>query len=116
MSLYQDDIFLAWSKLRETSQLLAGMPVSAPPRHRKESKLAEELVKEISGVEKNNTVSLVIPATELGLVRGLLDSNISCERPIATRLESLEDMMKSVVDKLTKMEGDLTTMASTHSC
>ena len=45
------------------------------PLHRAEDKLAEEYVKEVSEIEKNGSMNLVIPASELGLVRGFLDSN-----------------------------------------
>ena len=47
-----DDIFTAWCKLRESCQLEAGQPVHAPPRHRTDVKLAEELVKDVSENEK----------------------------------------------------------------
>jgi hypothetical protein len=90
-SFKSDDIFSAWSKLREACQLAADHPVVAPPKHRAELKLAEELVKEVSETEKSGNISLVIPATELGVVRGLLDLNVGDERPVASRLESLED-------------------------
>ena len=57
-------------------------------------------------MEKNGTVTLLIPSTELGLVRGLLDSNVGDERPVATRLESLESMVRGVVDRLSRMEAN----------
>ena len=101
-----DDIFSAWAKLREACQLAAGQPITARTKHRSEVKLAEELAKEVSEVEKNGTVTLLIPSTELGLVRGLLDSNVGDERPVATRLESLESMVRGVVDRLSRMEAN----------
>jgi hypothetical protein len=99
-----DDIFAAWSKLREACQQAAGQPVQAPTKHRAEVKLAEELVKEVSETEKNGSIHLLVPATELGLVRGRLECNVGDERPVATRLETLEDMVKGVVEKLARME------------
>ena len=42
-----DDIFSAWSRLREMCQLAAQQPVQPPIRHRAEVKLAEEFVKEV---------------------------------------------------------------------
>jgi hypothetical protein len=104
MSFKPDDIFSEWAKLREACQVAAGQTVVAPPKHRAEVKLAEELVKEVSEAEKNDSMTILIPATELGLVRGLLDSNPGDERPVASRLESLEDMVKGVVDRLARME------------
>ena len=38
------------------------------------------------------------------LVRGRLDCTQGDERPVATRLESIEDMLRGVVDRLTRME------------
>ena len=105
-SFKADDIYSAWFKLKEVCQVAAGQPVTAPTKHRTESKLAEELVKDISEVEKNGAMTLVIPSTELGLVKGLLESNVSDERPVATKLESLEDMVKGVVERLTRMEAN----------
>ena len=105
-SFKADDIFSAWCKLKEVCQVAAGQPVTAPTKHRTESKLAEELVKDISEVEKNGAMTLVIPSTELGLVKGLLESNVSDERQVATKLESLEDMVKGVVERLTRMEAN----------
>ena len=99
-----DDIFAAWSKLREVIQLAEGQAVHPPIRHRTVIKLAEELVKDVSETEKNGTISLLVPSSELGLVRGRLDCNVGDERPVATRLESLEDMVKGVVDRLARME------------
>ena len=101
-----DDIFTAWCKLRESCQLAAGVAVDAPIRHRTEVKLAEELVKDVSETEKNGSITLLVPSTELGLVRGRMDGNVGDDRPVASRLESLEDMMKGVVEKLTKMESN----------
>ena len=48
-----DDVFSAWSKLRECHQKASGsaVPVQAPTRHRSEVKLAEEFIKELSEVE-----------------------------------------------------------------
>ena len=89
-----DDIFTAWCKLRESCQLAAGVAVDAPIRHRTEVKLAEELVKDVSETEKNGSITLLVPSTELGLVRGRMDGNVGDVRPVASRLESLEDMMK----------------------
>ena len=103
-----DDIFAAWSKLREACQLAASQPLQPPPKHRAEVKLAEELVKEVSETEKNGTVTLLVPSSELGLVRGRVDCNVDGERPVATRLESLEDMVKGVVEKLARMENNQT--------
>ena len=95
-----DDIFAAWCKLREACQQVPGQQVQAPTKHRAEVKLAEELVKEVAETEKNGGIHLLVPATELGLVRGRLDCAVGDERPVATRLESLEDMVKGVVEKL----------------
>ena len=59
---------------------------------------------EVSETEKNGGIHLLVPATELGLVRARLDCNVGDDRPVATRLESLEDMVKGVVEKLARME------------
>ena len=99
-----DDIFSAWAKLREACQVAAGQPVTVPIRHRSDVKLVEEFMKEVSETDKNGSMILVIPASELGLVKSFLDSNTGDERPVATRLESLEDMVKGVVDRLSRME------------
>ena len=99
-----DDIFVAWCKLREACQQAASQPVQAPPKHRAETKLAEELVKEVSESEKSGIITMFVPAIELGLVRGRLECNVGDERPVASRLESLEDMVKGVVEKLARME------------
>ena len=48
---------------------------------------------------------LVIPASELGLARGCLECNVGDERPVAARLESLEGLVKKVVEKINKMEA-----------
>ena len=69
-------------------------------------KLAEELVKEVSETEKGGIIHLLVPSSELGLVRGKLDCNTGDERPVATRLESLEDLVKGVVERLTRMEAN----------
>ena len=103
-SFKSDDIFTAWAKLREAHQLASGQDVVPPTRHRSETKLSEEFVKEVSEAEKSGIVSFVLPASELGLVRGLIDSNVGDDRPVASRLESLEDMMKGVVEKLSRIE------------
>ena len=99
-----DDIFSAWCKLREATQQAAGQPLQVPPRHRSEAKLAEELVKDVSENEKSNSIHLLVPACELGIVRGKLECNTEDERPVASRLESLEDMVKGVMDKLARIE------------
>ena len=99
-----DDIFAAWSKLRETCKKAAGQPVQAPTKHRTVVNLAEEVVKEVSETEKNGGIHLLVPATELGLVRARLDCKVGDDRPVATRLESLEDMVKGVVEKLARKE------------
>ena len=101
-----EDIFSAWAKLREACQLAAGQPVTAQTKQRSEVKLTEELAEEVSEVEKNGAVTLLIPSNELGLVRSLLDSNVGDERPVATRLESLEGMVRGVVDRLSRMEAN----------
>ena len=69
-------------------------------------KLAEELVKEVSETEKRGIIHLLVPSSKLGLVRGKLDCNTGDERPVATRLESLEDLVKGVVERLTRMEAN----------
>ena len=106
-----DDVFTAWCKFKECEQLAAGLPVQAPPRHRAETKLAEELVKDITENEKNGGITIVVPATELGLVKGRIEGCISEDRPLAARLESLEDIMKGVVEKLGKVESNQMSMA-----
>ena len=53
-------------------------------------------------------VHILLPASEFGLVRGKLDCNTEDERPVASRLESLEDMVKTVVEKLAKIESNQT--------
>ena len=100
-----EDIFAAWAKLREACQLAAGQNVQVPTKHRSEVKLAEELVKEVYESDKNGTVSLLIPSAELGLVRMRMESTVGDERPVAARLESLEDMVREVVEKLARMEA-----------
>ena len=101
-----DDVFAAWCKLRETCQQAAGQPLQPPPRHRADAKLAEELVKEVAECEKNGSIHLFVPSSELGMVRSRIDCNPESERPVATRLESLEDMVKGVVERLTRMEAN----------
>ena len=105
-SFKADDVYSAWCKLREASQLAAGNPVLPPPRHRTDAKLAEELVKDVSENEKNDNITLLVPSSDLGVVRGRMEGNLGDDRPVAARLESLEDMMKGVVDKLAKMESN----------
>ena len=106
-----EDIFAAWAKLREACQLAAGQPVQVPTKHRSEAKLAEELVKEVFDSDKNGVVSLLIPPAELGLVRMRMESTLGDERPVAARLESLEDMVGGVVEKLARMETNQDKMA-----
>ena len=106
-----DDIFAAWTKLREACQQAVGEPVQAPTRHRTEGKLAEELVKEVFECEKNGKVTLLVASPDLGIVRARMESVQGDSRPVGARLESLEDMMKSVVDKLSRIESTQEKMA-----
>ena len=53
----------------------------------------------------------MVPSTELGLVKGRIEGNLGDELPVAARLESLEDMIKGVADKLAKMESSQKKMA-----
>ena len=103
-SFKSDDMYVAWSKLREVVQQAADQVIQPPPKHRAETKLAEEIVKEVFEVDKAGSIVIVFPPSELGLVKSRMDSNPEDERPVSARLESLEDMMKNVVDKLGKIE------------
>ena len=44
-------------------------------------------------------------------MKGRIECNLGDDRPVAARLESLEDMVKEVAEKLAKMESNQEKMA-----
>ena len=63
-------------------------------------------MKEVGQVEKDANVSIVMSPMELGLIRDLIECSSEAERPVATRLESVEDLMKGVIDRLNRIENN----------
>ena len=74
-SFKSDDVYVAWSKLREFVQQAADQVIQPPPKHLAETKLPEVLVKEVFKVDKAGSI--------LSLEKSKMDSNIEDERPVS---------------------------------
>ena len=100
-----EDLYSAWCALREAVQIAKGETYVVPTKHRSEKKLAEELVKEVNENDKEDIVKLLVPSSELGIIKVRIGACAGDDKAVSARLETLEDMMKNVISKLTVIES-----------